>query len=154
MQKKYIYGIFAIVYASAIFLLSSSSNPPNPISRENIVVIYDFLKEHGLGFLAVPFYFAFKYPDKFAHILLYVGFGFVLNPAVRDLIKFNPYVMTILIGTSYGIFDEIHQMFVPGRSSSVMDLFADMLGLILSQIFVMGFNKYKIWRLKEGGLDG
>ncbi len=143
MRKKYVYGFLAILYAAAIFYLSSTSNPPNPISSENLIALYDFLKTHGLEFLAVPFYFAFRYPDKFAHILLYAGFGFVLNLAVRSAFNRNPYILTLVIGACYGIFDEFHQAFVPGRSPSLADLFADVIGLMLSQIVVIGVSKYK-----------
>jgi VanZ family protein len=41
---------------------------------------------------------------------------------------------TLLITTAYGASDELHQMFVPGRSPELYDLFADAVGGALGLI--------------------
>jgi len=46
----------------------------------------------------------------------------------------------VLIGTLYGISDEIHQFFVPFRSPSATDLLADFLGLILAQFLFFSYK--------------
>ena len=136
MQKKYIYVIVAITYAGFIFYLSSLTSPPNPINPAFFVRLHRMLMDLGIEFLAYPFYFAFRYPDKFAHMLLYMGFGFALNPAVRNTLGRNPEVVSLALGTIYGASDEFHQSFVPYRTPSVGDLFADFVGLLLSQILI------------------
>lgn len=49
--------------------------------------------------------------------------------------------ITILFTALYGISDEIHQYFIPGRESSLGDVFADFLGAIIFQgkIFLKKF---------------
>ncbi len=42
-------------------------------------------------------------------------------------------VITILFTALYGISDEIHQYFVPGRESSISDALADFFGAIIFQ---------------------
>jgi VanZ family protein len=37
-------------------------------------------------------------------------------------------VIAIALTTAYGATDEIHQLFVPGRSAEIYDLFADAIG--------------------------
>ncbi len=144
-MRRAFHVILAVIYAVAIFYLSSTPSPPNPITASNFMKIYQILKAHGLEFLAAPFYLAFKHPDKFAHLLLYFGFGTVLNPAVRSVFGKNPYLCTIVLGCLYAASDEIHQMFVPNRSPSFSDFFADAMGLLLSQVaMVLWVNKSKV----------
>lgn len=72
--------------------------------------------------------------DKLVHLSLYACLGFVVLWALRlTPLRHRPdvvwvaWVMTFL----YGLSDEIHQSFVPGRSASVGDWMADGLGAII-----------------------
>jgi len=47
-------------------------------------------------------------------------------PRLRDQAK----LFTVLIGVGYGVFDEVHQLFVKGRSSELYDVTADAAGVI------------------------
>jgi VanZ family protein len=40
-------------------------------------------------------------------------------------------LLAFLIAAGYGIFDEVHQLFVPGRSGDVFDWFADASGSVV-----------------------
>ena len=67
--------------------------------------------------------------DKLAHALLYAGLGAL---AVRALARGRwagvgslALAGSILLATLYGVTDEIHQRFVPGRQCDVVDLAAD-----------------------------
>lgn len=71
----------------------------------------------------------FAVPDKIAHLLEYTVFGFLL---MRMLVYLKPergvvqHLIWVLSGALlYGLGDEIHQYFVPGREFSWMDLLAD-----------------------------
>jgi VanZ family protein len=93
-----------ILYCALIFSLSSLSTLPDVASR---------------------------FPDKIAHLILYAGLGFLAARAISA--SFN--VKTGLIWTLtttfclvYGISDEIHQYFVPGRTAEIADAAADMIG--------------------------
>jgi VanZ family protein len=145
MSKKYIYVALACIYAGMIFWLSSLSFPPNPLRPVILLHLYEMLKSAGVEFLAYPFYVAYRYPDKFVHTLLYMGFGFVLNPAVRNTLNRHPEATSIIVGTIYGASDEFHQMFVPHRSASLADLAADFVGLVISQIIVLAVIRLRRW---------
>jgi len=77
------------------------------------------------------------FTDKIYHILLYMGFGIALRLTLNSSAK------ALLIGTGFGVFDEIHQMFVPNRTASLYDLVADVVGLMLAQILI------KLWKWIE-----
>lgn len=69
--------------------------------------------------------------DKLAHFCVYGIMGWVLaRGMVLSKIKY-PFLLAILIGFVFGITDEWHQSFVPGRDSSVFDLMADLIGLLV-----------------------
>ncbi|AKG92438.1 putative integral membrane protein [Geoglobus ahangari] len=138
---KYISVAVAVSYAGLIFYLSSLQSPPNPVTPELLIKLHKMLVEMGIEFIAYPFYIFYRHPDKLAHMLLYMGFGFTLNPAIRSTINKHPEALTIVFGTLYGASDEFHQSFVPHRSSTVSDLFADFVGLLISQIVIIGMVK-------------
>jgi len=74
--------------------------------------------------------------DKLQHIIAYSVMGFLLARAVFYQTRFpgwrNNYIPVVLIiGILFGISDEFHQNFVPGRFMDVMDLVADSIGICL-----------------------
>ncbi|HSP89153.1 MAG TPA: VanZ family protein, partial [Ignavibacteriaceae bacterium] len=80
--------------------------------------------------------------DKAYHFAAYFGLGVLLNLTLLfqnkySLLKKKNTFYTILIGSIYGILDEIHQYFIPGRSMEFLDFAADFIGLILAIIFVL-----------------
>jgi len=42
-----------------------------------------------------------------------------------------PHVVLLAIGALYGMTDELHQMFVPGRQPDIADWIADILGVAI-----------------------
>jgi VanZ family protein len=88
--------------------------------------------------------------DKVKHILGYMILGFLLDFALYlqnkyPLLSKYTYFFTFLVGIMYGLFDELHQILIPGRYFEWWDLFADgigmFLGIILSQIIIKGALK-------------
>lgn len=73
--------------------------------------------------------FAFK--DKFLHFMAFGFMGILAFRATR-LLPMNSMVKRYLMAISYAIFygvsDELHQYFVPGRHADVLDVVADALG--------------------------
>ncbi len=71
-------------------------------------------------------------PDKLAHLVLYAGYGFLcmrlLLALADDEVRAEPVrflVWSLSAALLYGLSDEIHQLFVPRREFSWMDLLAD-----------------------------
>jgi len=107
-----LYKYPAILYAALIFILSANpsiSPPPG-----------------------------FVLEDKIYHFIEYGIFSFLLFLAFyhsrREFLKKNVFLLCCIIGMTYGLSDEIHQSFVPGRSCEFLDFVADCLGIVVVQI--------------------
>jgi hypothetical protein len=72
--------------------------------------------------------------DKTLHWLAYFGLAVVVLRAVAGGLPVRLDRRTVAIGMlitiGHGAFDEVHQMFVPGRSADVYDLLADAAGAV------------------------
>ena len=103
MRNRYLW-IPVVIYCAGIFGLSSLQSPPESIS---------FL------------------PDKLAHAVLYAGLGFLTARCLartRGMKTLSFCIFATLFALAYGITDEIHQRFVPGRSPELGDIGADTVG--------------------------
>lgn len=60
------------------------------------------------------------------HIPAYAGLSFVLWKGLRG--RRHAALLAAAIATAYGALDEVHQMFVTGRTASVTDALANALG--------------------------
>jgi VanZ family protein len=110
MKNFYIYQFPAILWALIIFILSSFPR----------ILILD------LGF---------DFQDKVNHFGAYLLLGILLSRAFYyqnkvKVLKEKTFWLVIVFGNFYGLSDELHQLFIPGRLTSVGDLIADSIGII------------------------
>lgn len=58
------------------------------------------------------------------------------------------YIWTAVICIIYGATDEVHQYFVPNRSSEIQDWIADAAGVLIMLLLIRYYmkNKFKIFR--------
>ena len=94
-----------ILYSAIIFYISSWENLGTPIP--------------GL------------YIDKVFHLLEYIPFGFLLTRALTGTKEGRVsvfFILVVLLTFGYGLSDEFHQSFVPGRESTLGDALADTIG--------------------------
>ena len=68
---------------------------------------------------------------KFAHASVYLVLGIFIFKFLELLNKKNIYIISALCCLVYAVLDEIHQMFVVGRTSSIIDVFIDMIGCMI-----------------------
>jgi VanZ family protein len=72
--------------------------------------------------------------DKPWHLIGYTGFGIVVARAFAGgffrRVTGATAALAIGFGIAYAVSDEVHQMFVPGRSAEVADLAADASGIV------------------------
>ena len=75
----------------------------------------------------------FHYQDKLIHFLEFGMLGILLTRAVylSDSGSRGRYWACILAAALYGGFDELHQLFVPGRSVELGDFAADCIGALV-----------------------
>jgi|GEM_PF-436263 len=141
-NKKYVFLTMTFLYAGMIFYLSSQSNIGVPTHAFKIPLMYqlkDIFESINLGFIIDLVEYSYQHRDKVAHMFLYFGLGIFLHLTFRNsdnpILEKYAAVLAIVIGILYGISDEIHQMYVPGRTSSIHDLYADSIGVTIAQVF-------------------
>ena len=82
---------------------------------------------------------------KSAHFIGYMILGILASGLILYYGNINKkYPLAFLICVIYAISDEIHQLFVPGRSGQVRDVLIDSAGSLLGIILVMAFEKLLI----------
>ena len=82
---------------------------------------------------------SFPLPAGIGHLGGYGLLGLLLYRAFnRGLIGWNLISArnTFLVGFLYAISDELHQMYVPGRTPAVSDVVIDAVGIILALLFI------------------
>lgn len=89
---------------------------------------------------------------KLAHFCLYTlgGILILLYINLYKITDNNKVIISWTIGTAYAITDELHQLFVPGRSGEIRDVCLDSLGLITGIILLLIFLKIIERRKKVG----
>jgi VanZ family protein len=81
------------------------------------------------------------FTDKINHFIAYFVLAVLVNLTLiyqrksRLLFEKAP-ISTIVICMVYGAFDEIHQMFVPGRFAETLDWVADVLGTLTAVLLI------------------
>ncbi|MBI1805348.1 MAG: VanZ family protein [Ignavibacteriae bacterium] len=117
------YRLPAILWAMLIFIGSSIPAKAFPMLK-----IFDF--------------------DKLIHVVIFFGFGTLVYRALAPSIG-NPTfswrraIVAILVVGAYGILDEFHQSFVPGRTPDIWDATADTIGGIVSVISIYIYYRWK-----------
>lgn len=84
--------------------------------------------------------------DKLIHFTLFFIFGILIFRALQPVDDTNPKIiarifLSISIVIFYGIMDEFHQEYVPGRTIDLYDAIADTAGGIAAGFFI--YLKYK-----------
>ena len=76
--------------------------------------------------------------DKVAHFVEYGVLGFLLARSIANVQSSFSRIfllgLVVILATLYGISDEIHQAFVPGRNASPWDVTADGLGGLVGAV--------------------
>lgn len=94
----------------------------------------------------LDFTFIARFPlqDKGVHFVEYGALSFFNMHAISVTWpdrKFSSVTSATLITVGLGLLDELHQSFVPGRSSDVLDLVADLCGALTAALFYVGLTR-------------
>jgi VanZ family protein len=91
----------------------------------------------------------FEPDDGIAHVGMYMVLGLLLRRAClrsgRQLLSGSPGLSTFVIGWAYGVCDELHQAFVPGRTPEIYDVAMDAVGILI------GIAAGRLVSLRRGG---
>lgn len=128
------------------------------LEQKNRKIIFNALKIYWVLLFIATSYPSSSIPtfgvgDKVEHLSAFFILGVLLN---LTLIFQNKYpklkeknsLYTILLGSCYGIFDELHQLFIPGRSCDFFDFVSDFSGLVLAVVFIILLLKVNKFILK------
>lgn len=77
---------------------------------------------------------------KFAHFTEFSGLGFLINTALHYSIDKQKLPLGIAISSAYAGTDEIHQIFVDGRSCQFTDWALDTAGIVTGAIIFLILN--------------
>lgn len=77
---------------------------------------------------------------KFAHFTEFAGLGFLINTALYCSTGKQKLPLGIAIGSAYAGTDEIHQIFVDGRSCQFTDWALDTAGIVTGAIIFLILN--------------
>lgn len=110
-HRKYIVYLPLIIYWIILFILTSL---PTGLAIETHDISDKLLHFGAYGLLSVFLYLQLFFQTKYS------------------LLNNYPALFTVIIASLYGFMDEIHQMFVPGRSAEFLDWMADFSGSVLA----------------------
>lgn len=83
--------------------------------------------------------------DKDVHMLMYGVLAVLLLSWLREFNRrrITVYALTVIVALAYGVFDEWHQSFVPGRGVSGWDVVFDGIGALA------GIALWRIWHVRS-----
>lgn len=74
---------------------------------------------------------------KMAHFLIFAVLGFLAFAAfLTSLPLERAFPASLGLGVTWGVLDEVHQSFVPGRSCEFTDMGIDVAGVVLGAVFL------------------
>jgi VanZ family protein len=125
MKRNLITG-GALAWALMIFLLSSrpATSYEDAGNALDFIPALDFFVHFGLYFVLA--------------VLVHAVLRTYL-PKRKDMLMFDTVVFALL----YGVSDEFHQSFVPGRTLSGTDLLADVLGAVVAVTLWLAFDRIR-----------
>jgi VanZ family protein len=113
-HHKYLVNIPLIIYWLILFILTSL-----PGNEAISIGLNDKIEHFGAyGLLSVILYLNLFFQQKF------------------NFLRKSPAIFTILIASFYGMLDELHQLFVPGRRADILDWLADFSGSVVAVIII------------------
>lgn len=90
---------------------------------------------------------------KYAHFVAYFVLGLLmtLSFVLTKYRNYTVYLYSWLVASLYGVLDEFHQSFVPGRGAMLSDIFLDSVSAIAGTIFVASLLEGWKWiKVKRG----
>jgi len=93
------------------------------------------------------------YADKIVHFILFGGLAATASIGLRHADRLPgvkaQFWLPLLFAVCYGFSDEFHQIFVPNRTFSLVDIAADAAGAFAAQAFLCFYLWRFRWNLSE-----
>lgn len=132
-MKRFNAWMFVVIWMFIIFYLSHQpAQTSSELSSSLTIFIINTLQNIVPNFPTDLSLFHL-FIRKVAHFIAYLILGFLTTYAltyyVNKLLK--KVGLSFLICTLYAILDEVHQLFIPGRSGEIKDVLIDCIGAIV-----------------------
>lgn len=133
-MKKAISIILVIIWMIIVFLFSSQIGDDSQVTSGNTIrkIITFFNENISNSKLEEIVEFLQPFIRKVAHFTLYTIGGFLIYNMFNlyNISNNKKLSYSILTGVLYSSSDELHQLFVPGRSGMITDVIIDSLGVV------------------------
>lgn len=149
-MKKFIISIILIFWLGLIFSFSNqpSNTSSNTSSRmmDKIVNITENITNNELDDITKNniYEYGMKPLRKCAHFFLYFILGILLCSLIYQYKLNNIIIVSLLFCLLYACSDEIHQLFITGRSGNIKDVFIDTMGSLLGIVIISKVYKIKL----------
>lgn len=139
-MKKYIKWFLVFAWMILIFLFSSESGIDSTETSQFFVKKAEPFFTHLIPSISLELITMFI--RKTAHFFLYFVLGLLVGNATLTHKKWH--ILSLLICLVYACTDEIHQVFVSGRSGQLKDVFIDLIGSSVGIYLYNWFRRKKI----------
>ena len=153
MTKYYkLSWVGVVLWMAVIFYLSHqpaavSSNLSSDITEFIINAVEDVFPDTGIDIRDLN-----HIVRKNAHFIAYFILGILMVNAFKGSVlpRRRSVIWALVFSVLYAMSDEFHQLFIPGRSGEVRDVFIDSTGAFFGIAFFIGFRKIRKWNQKKG----
>lgn len=146
MKRKVLSWILVIFWMALIFFLSHQpAAESNGLSSGVTDMIVDIINRTVLD-IALDLGSFNYFIRKCAHFFAYMVLGVLVANCLlnTNLPKPRLYLLALLICILYAVSDEIHQIFIPGRSGQVSDVLLDSSGGLVGILGVSAIRRRKV----------
>lgn len=136
-NKRIIYLILVVIWMIIVFSFSNQngvkSQGSSDIITDKIIEISDDYFALDIKSSEDMISFAVR---KLAHFSIYFLGGILIYNFINTFSINKKYIIifSIVLGAVYACTDELHQLFIDGRSAQMMDVFIDSCGVVLAVI--------------------
>ncbi|CCY79542.1 acetobutylicum phosphotransbutyrylase [Mycoplasma sp. CAG:877] len=148
MVRKIIKIILIVLWCSLIFMFSNDTGGTSTKKSDGLIVrtvekvikrnLSSEEKDKVLKYFVVPV-------RKSAHLFIYFILGFLIISLLREYRDINMKVvlLAVFFAFLYACSDEVHQLFVVGRSGQVKDVFIDTFGSFLGVLLYSFIYRFR-----------
>ena len=141
-KKTIVISWVAVVAWACLIFAASAHTGDNLNNAEDLLGIIKKWLDGVLAQWNIP---GMQESSSLGHFTEYTIFGILLTNAFRHHLPFPQAILAAIACASfYGVTDEIHQIFVPGRACDPADWVVDTLGATLgSGLFFAGLKRFR-----------
>lgn len=121
-MRKVIKLLLIILWLLVIFIFSNQDGTTSTALTNDVLEKYLFFIDSDVFFIIIR---------KIAHITEYLILGILVFGFVNEFKIDRKIIISLLICLIFSSLDEFHQLFIPGRTGKILDVFIDMIGVLL-----------------------